>query len=123
MAGDVLEHRQHAARHQALGHGGGDGGDLLRRFAIGAVADDGIGAGDRHIGERQAVDVDPKRLEIGRDQPGAEPGGGKAGRRVAVVEPAIGRAGRIGRPVRRSEPLHPAALLVDQDGRLSAEFK
>ena len=39
VAGDVLEHRQHAAVRQALGDGGGDGRDLVRRLAIGAVAD------------------------------------------------------------------------------------
>ena len=64
----------------------------------------------------------PSGSEIGRDQPGAEARRRKARGRIAVVEPAIGRAGRIGRPVRRPEPLHPAALLVDQDGRIGAQF-
>ena len=64
----------------------------------------------------------PSSVEIGRDQPGAEPGRRKPRVRVAVVDPAIGRAGRIGRPVRRPEALHPAALLVDQDRRIAAQF-
>ena len=64
----------------------------------------------------------PSSIEIGRDQPGAEPGRRETGVRIAVVDPAIGGAGRIGRPMRRPEPLHPAALLVDQDGRIAAEF-
>ena len=43
---------------------------------------------------------------------------GKPERRVDVVEPAEHRSGRIDRPVRRAEALHPAALLVDQDRRI-----
>ena len=44
--------------------------------------------------------------------------------RVDVVQRAEDGAGRIDRPVRRTEPLHPAAFLVDQDRRigLSIEF-
>ena len=38
--------------------------------------------------------------------------------RIDVVERAEHRAGRIDRPVRRAEALHPAALLVDQDRRV-----
>ena len=51
----------------------------------------------------------------------AEPGGREPDGRLAVVELAIARAGRIGRPMRRPEALHPAALLVDQNGRLPAD--
>ena len=40
--------------------------------------------------------------------------------RVAIVKLAVGGAGRIGRPMRRSEALHAAALLIDQDGRCPA---
>ena len=49
------------------------------------------------------------------------PRGGKAARDIAVVESAIGRAGRILGPVRRPEPLHPAALLIDQHQRVAAD--
>ena len=64
----------------------------------------------------------PSSMQIGRDQPRAEPRRREPGLRIAVVDPAIGRAGRIGRPVRRPEALHPAALLIDQDGRIAAQF-
>ncbi len=82
VAGDVLEHRQHAAVGEARGDGSGDRGDLFRRLAIGAVADHGVGAADRHVGKRQAVDVDAERQKVGGDQPGAEPGGSEARRRA-----------------------------------------
>ena len=98
-----------------------DGRDLVRRRAIGAVADHPVGAGDRHVGERQAIDIDAERGEVGRDQPGAEPRRGKARVRIAVVERAIGRARRIGRPMRRAQALHPAALLIDQHRRVAAD--
>ena len=45
----------------------------------------------------------------------------KAQGRISVVERAIARARRIGRPMRRAKPLHPAAFLVDQNGRLPAD--
>ena len=93
-------------------------GDLVGRVAIGAVADHRIGARDRHVGERQAIDVDADAVEIAGDQPRAQAGGRKPACAIAFVERAVGRAGRIGRPVRRAEPLHPAALLVDQDRRI-----
>ena len=38
--------------------------------------------------------------------------------RIAALEPGIGAARRIFRPVRRAHALHPAALLVDQNGRV-----
>ena len=118
VAGDVLEHRQHAARHQARRHRAADRGDLLRRAAIGAVADHGIGAARRNIGDRQAVDVDSERQEIAGDQPRAETRGGQALRHVAVVDPSVGgrrsdstasaadRGAARGRPPDRSAPAH-----------------
>ncbi len=87
-------------------------------LAVGAVADDGIGTGDRHIGDRQTVDVDPDRHEIGGDQAGPEMRGPEPGRSVPVVDVAIGSAGRIGRPMRRPETLDSATLLIDQHGRI-----
>ena len=58
MARQVLEHRQHAAGHEALGDGAGDGRDLGRFMTVGAVSDHRIGAGDRNIGQRCAIDID-----------------------------------------------------------------
>ncbi len=120
MTGQVLEHRQDAAGQQALRDRAGDGRDLCRLGSIGAVADHRVAAGDRNVGQRKAVDVDPKNTEVCRDQVTAEPSSGQARGHVAVVERAIAGAGRIGRPMRRPEPLHPAAFLVHQDGRFPA---
>ena len=114
VTGNVLEHRQHAALLQPGRDGAGDGGDLVGRGAIGAVADHGVGALDRDIGQRQAVDGNAEVDQIGGDQARRQPRGFKAKRRLDVIERAEHRAGRIGRPVRRTEALHPAALLVDQ---------
>ena len=89
--------------------------------AIGAVADHRIGAGNRHVGDRQAIDVDAERRKIGGDQAGAKPRRGEARVAIAVVERAIGGAGRIGRPVRRTKALNPAALLIDQHRGVASE--
>ena len=118
----VLEHGQDPAFQKPRRGRARDDRDLVRRLAIGAIPDHLVGAGDRHVGERQAVDVDPECHQIGRDQPRAEPGRRETRIRIAVVDPAIGGARRIGRPKRRTETLHPAALLVDQNGRLAAQF-
>ena len=117
MAGDMLEHRQNAAGHQAVGHGCGDGGDLGGIGAIGTVADHIVRSCRRHVRQWQAVDVDAERGKISRDQPRAEPGRPQPFRLVAIEKRAIGRARRIDRPMRRPQPLHPSAFLVDQDGR------
>ena len=53
--------------------------DLARRVAIGAVADHGVGAGNRQVGNRQAIHVDADGSEVGGDQASAEMGGCDAG--------------------------------------------
>ena len=60
----------------------------------------------------------PKLDQVGCDQPGAQPRRLQAQRGIDVVQRAEHRARRIDRPMRRPEPLHPAALLVDQDRRI-----
>ena len=62
VTGQMLEHRQHAAVHQPGRDRAGERRDLIGRVAIGAVADHCVGARDRNIGERQAIDVDAERL-------------------------------------------------------------
>ena len=71
--------------------------DLVRRLAVGAVADHAVGAAHRHVGQRQAIDVDAERLEIGRDQPRAEPG------RPQALSPCRARRARH-RPRRADRP-------------------
>ncbi len=90
------------------------------RLPVGAVADHRVGTVDRDVGERQAVDVDAERQEVGRDQPRAQAGTRKGRRRIDVVEAAIGGSGRVDGPVGRPEPLHTAALLVNQNRHLVA---
>ena len=95
--------------------------DIVRAVAIGAIADHRVGAGDRHIGERQAVDIDAQIRQIGGDQPRTKAGGGEPGARVLGVEPSVSRARRIGRPMRRLQPLHAPAFLVDQDRSIAPD--
>ena len=73
MAGNMLQDRQHAALLQALGNRRARSPRPWRLGAIGAVANDVVGALDRHVSQRQAVDGDAEIGEIGRDQPGAQP--------------------------------------------------
>ena len=68
MAGNVLQNGQNAALFQPLGDGPGDRRDLARLGSIGPVADHGIGAGDRHVRQRQAIDGDAEVDQVGRDQ-------------------------------------------------------
>jgi hypothetical protein len=86
----------------------------------GLVPDHRIGAGQPQVGERQAVDGDAQRLEIGGDQARAKFRGRDPGRRVLVVKLAVDGARRIGGPVRRGQPLHPPAFLIDQDRDIQA---
>lgn len=69
------------------------------------------------IGERRAVHVDADLVQLGRDQPVAQP------LRAQRIERALHLVERrqVGVPMRRPHPLHPAALLVDQDRRLAAQ--
>ena len=118
VAGQMLQHRQHAAIHQPRGDRAGKRGHLVGRIAIGTVTDDCVGAGHRHIGERQTVDIDADVEEIAGDQPAAQSRGRKPDCVIPFVQAAVHRAGRIGRPMRRAEPLHAATLLIDQHRRM-----
>ena len=89
---------------------------LVGRRAVGAVADHRIGLAHRHVGERQAVDVDAERDEIARDQPRAEPRGReplargrgrrsrRRRRRADSSASAAARAAAPARPPGRSAP-------------------
>ena len=60
--------------------------------------------------------------EIGGDKTRAELGGSKALLPFAIVQSSIRCAWRIERPIGRPKPLHPAAFLIDQHGRGSAQY-
>ena len=68
MARQVLEHRQDAAGHAAPARSRRRWRRPCRLGAIGAVADHRVAAGDRNVGDRQAVDVDAKSAQVCRDQ-------------------------------------------------------
>ena len=118
VAGNVLHHRQHAAGHQPFRRGAAHRGDRLGILAVGARADHVAGALDRHVEHRQAIDVDAEAQEVEGVQPRHQPGGAQAGLAVGAVERAERGARRVVRRDRRTQALHPAAFLVDEDRRV-----
>ena len=117
VAGNVLDHRENAARHQARGHGAAERDDLLDRRPICAVADHVMGTGDGKIENRRAVCVDAERAQIlGRLARGQRRE--RAGLlRIGGIERAErGGVGQLA-PQRRPQALHAAAFLVDQNER------
>jgi hypothetical protein len=114
MPGNMLENRQYAALFQPLCHGASDGRDLVRLGSVGPVANHRIGACNRHIRQRQAIDGDAKLNEVRRHQPRAQACRGQAGRAIDVVKHPKGSSRRVDWPKRRAEALDPASLLVDQ---------
>ena len=74
----MLEHRQHAAASRPAATPR-ERGHLLRRVAVGAVANHRVRARDRHVGHRQAIDVDADVSRDRGDEPGAETGRRKPG--------------------------------------------
>ena len=114
MARQVLDHGKNATARKSRRHGGGDGGDLVRALAIGAIPDHPVRAGNGHVGQGQAIDGDAHRGEVGSNEAGAEMRRPQAEGAIPGIEAGINRAGGIGGPMGRPQPLHPAALLIDQ---------
>ena len=89
------------------------------RLASG-VNDDPAGrmTDDRRLHRERVLEApDHPAVEIVHDHVGAGLDLGEdSQRRIDVVERSKDCASRVVRPVRRPQPLHPAALLVDQDG-------
>ena len=73
VARNVLENGQNTALLQPLRHGSGDGRDLARLRAVGAIANHCVCPCYGHIRQRQAVNADAEVAEIGRDQAPAQP--------------------------------------------------
>ncbi len=96
-------------------------GDLFRFVPKARSPITAVGAGDRHVGDRHAIDVDADVRKIGRDQPRAEPGRRKPASAIAVVKLAIGGSRGVFGPMGRTKALHAAALLIDQHRRVPAE--
>src|SRR5262249_56634993 len=94
--------RPPAASGKPLPNRGATRGAFRMAPAIGAIADDAVGARHRHVREGEAIDADAERVKIGGDQAGPQVRGGDAPLRVAIVEPAVGgprrEFGPLGRP-------------------------
>ena len=115
MTGHVLHDGQHAACHQALGHRRAQHRHALRRRRVGTVADDAMTVGSRHIEQGSAVGVDADSTQLGSCQPRRGARRPRCLLHIASVGLAIGCGRRQGAPMRRPQPLHPPALLVDED--------
>src|SRR6185312_8520893 len=102
---------------QAFARGACEFSDRFDRLAIGAVANDPVSLRMTKIGDRQAVGGDPKCQKLLRDQAGAKLRRRAALDRIAGIDRAEGSRGRKVRPLRRAEPLHAPALLIDEDRR------
>ena len=114
MPWNMLEHRQDAAGLQAIRDRARNRRDLVGGISVSTVANHRVCTADRHVGDRKTIDIDTDRLEIGGNQAGAETGGGEPCGGVPIVDAAVGGARRIGRPMRRAQALHAAALLIDE---------
>ncbi|MNT44161.1 hypothetical protein D3C72_1806780 [compost metagenome] len=78
-----------------------------------------MGARNRHVQHRHAVDGDAQFAQVVGHQPRTQTH--QFARRHRVVDGLqVGRARRILGPVRRAEALHPAAFLIDQDRGVGA---
>ena len=77
-------------------------------------------AGGRHVEDRQAIDADADGAQVRRHQPRAQPHEPRLFVEVEAGEPVESRGGRIFRPMRRPEPLHAPALLIDEHRRIGA---
>ena len=118
---NVLENRQNAARLQPLGNRFGYGGDFAGLVAVSTVSHNRVGIANWDVGERQAIDVDAKIEKVGGHEARPEPRRGKAQLSVSIICRSVRGPRRINRPMRRSEALHAATLLINQDRRAPAE--
>ncbi len=120
VARHMLDHRQHAAGERPIHHRAPERGDHVRVGREGAVADDLVRSLLRHVEHRGAVHIDAEQGELLRDQPRAGEGRVLAKLGVGLIHDAIAARRRHVAPMRRTEPLHAAALLIDQDEHVLA---
>ena len=115
MAGQMLDDRQHAAVQKT---GAGNPREARHQFRIvgkGAVADHVMGAIDRDIADRRAIDGDAGIVQHGCDQARVQPCRLGSRFRIAGREVADPPGRRKSRPFRRTHPRDAAAFLIDQD--------
>ena len=116
MTGHVLDHGKHAPGEEPLGERPPHGRRPLRALRKRPRAYDRMGLRLGHVEDRRAIDGDPDLAQIAGDQAGDQAGGVL---RLGRLRPRFdGAGGRIARPMRRSQPLDPPALLVDQHRRI-----
>jgi len=112
MTGHVLEHRQHAARQQAIGGRTGVSHHRIDVFAKTAVAQERMRLPARDVTGRRAIAVDADGAQLGRLKPRAQPNPPR------TAQKRILKRRRPVAPMGRPQALHPPALLIDKDRRI-----
>ena len=102
--------------------GAGQRHDRVDAVRIGPAADDLMRAGLRHVQHGHAIRRDSGLDQVFRHQAANIAGGPQRGEAAAAIGFAIGPGRRIGPPgiVGRAKALHPAPLLINEDGRIAA---
>ncbi len=108
---NVLEDGQHAALDQPLAHRQAKTRHAVGLSPVGAVPDYQVGAGNRQVEHRKAVDGDAKSAEIVGDKAGAKT---RCLLRGWVRQRGDAGGRWIKAPIRRPQPRDPPAFLVDQ---------
>src|SRR5690625_185910 len=121
MARQMLDDRQDAARKQRLADHPAPAGDLIGIMPKSPAADDLVAAGRRDIEQRCAVHINTDSMKLAGNDAIAEPEsltGARLG--LLVTRVMIEQRGDIAPalPMRRAEPLHAPALLIDENGRI-----
>ena len=114
----VLDGRHDAACAQAVRDRASQPDHRVRIGAERTIADDRAGFDEAEVQHRNAVDRDPERIQVRRHQSGAQPGRALACGPIDLGQRTEKRRRGRHAPVRRAEPGHPAALLIDQHRRV-----
>src|SRR5512135_522719 len=120
MAWHMLDHRQHPAGQCPFDHGAPQSDDYVWVRAEGAIANDVVRAGFRHVENRRAIDGDAERVKLSGDQARAGEGCRHRSQGIVRVKLAISPRRRHLAPIWCAQALHAATLLIDEHQRLIA---
>ncbi len=114
MSGNVLHHRQDAAVHQAFDQRTAqiDYGSRIARQRT--IADDVVGALDRNVEYRRAIDIDAQIYKVVRNQPRVQIGRLMRSLRGNGMQRPDASGGHTLFPMRRFQPCNAPAFLIDQ---------
>lgn len=120
MARNVLDHRRDASGNEAGARFAAELADQRRIAGKRSVADDAVGARDRYVEDRRAVDVDAEIAEFRRQKLSIEPNGLACSGKIALRQGAEYSRCRRRTPMGWCKPLDAPAFLIDQDWRIDS---